>query len=100
MLLALGVIIIVVLVVIGSQLGTISRTPGEIRDNQDTHLNALVRLAGDEPMQIAIESMNDAGATLTKEMLEYRYGILVKISSQLRSIASAIGGLKPEEPGE
>jgi len=100
MLLALEVTVIVALVVVGSQLSTISKTLSEIRDNQEAQLNALVRLAGDEPMQIAIENMNDAGATLDEEMLNYRHGILVRISAQLRRIAGAIGDLTPERPAE
>ena len=90
MLLALGILILVGLLVLSSELKNISNKLREIRDNQNDNLNALVRFGRDEPMQKTIEAMIDAGATLTDEKLDYRYGILIKIHAQLRSIARAV----------
>jgi hypothetical protein len=89
MLLAFGIIIIIGLVVVGSELGKISNILREIRDGQKEQLNALVKL-GDDPMEHMIEDMNNAGATLTDEMLEYRHGVLFSINSQLRGISSQL----------
>jgi hypothetical protein len=93
-------IIIVGLIAIVAELGSISKTLSHIRDGQKDHLDALLRLSGDEPMARTIEAMNDAGATLTDEMLEYKHGILVRIHSQLRGIARAIADLAPQAPAE
>lgn len=89
MLSALGIIIVIGLVVVGSELGKIANILREIRDGQKDQLNVLVKL-GDDPMEHMIEEMNNAGATLTDEMLEYKHGILFRINSQLRGISGQL----------
>ena len=89
---ALG-IIIVGLVIVGSELEKISRTLREIRDHLNDHPNddskLLIKLCGDERMERGIEMTNEVGATLTDEQLAYTGGILVRMNANLERIANA-----------